>query len=239
MQLTQDQQKVVGTRNVDILVSAAAGSGKTAVLVQRILSRITDPEKPVDIDRMLIVTFTNAAAAEMRERIHVAILERLAQNPQDENLQRQSSLIHNAQITTIDSFCLFLLRNHFQEIGLDPGFRIADPGEIKLLEKEALAETMESFYAKITQEDQKGEEVQAYIEFCEAYAPDGKDRQIEQLVEQLYHCSMAHPWPDEWFAKCREELADASKDALWQSQWMQFLWEMARAGLAEAGEGCG
>ncbi len=239
MQLTQDQQKVVGTRNVDILVSAAAGSGKTAVLVQRILSRITDPEKPVDIDRMLIVTFTNAAAAEMRERIHVAILERLAQNPQDENLQRQSSLIHNAQITTIDSFCLFLLRNHFQEIGLDPGFRIADPGEIKLLEKEALAETMESFYAKITQEDQKGEEVQAYIEFCEAYAPDGKDRQIEQLVEQLYHCSMAHPWPDEWFAKCREELADASKDALWQSQWMQFLWEIARADLSEALETAG
>ena len=128
MQFTEDQKKVIETRNKNILVSAAAGSGKTAVLVQRILSRITGKD-PIDIDRLLIVTFTSAAAAEMRERIHAALLQAQTEHPEDENLQRQAALIHNAQITTIDSYCMFLLRNHFHEIDLDPSFRIGDQGE--------------------------------------------------------------------------------------------------------------
>lgn len=106
MQFTEDQKKVIETRNKNILVSAAAGSGKTAVLVQRILSRITGKD-PIDIDRLLIVTFTSAAAAEMRERIHAALLQAQTEHPEDENLQRQAALIHNAQITTIDSYCMF------------------------------------------------------------------------------------------------------------------------------------
>ena len=116
MQWTDDQQKVINLRNRNILVSAAAGSGKTAVLVERIIKMITDKEHPVDIDRLLIVTFTNAAAAEMRERISAAIERTLEENETDEHLQRQLTLIHNAQITTIDSFCLYVVRNHFYEI---------------------------------------------------------------------------------------------------------------------------
>lgn len=147
MQFTEDQKKVIETRNKNILVSAAAGSGKTAVLVQRILSRITGKD-PIDIDRLLIVTFTSAAAAEMRERIHAALLQAQTEHPEDENLQRQAALIHNAQITTIDSYCMFLLRNHFHEIDLDPSFRIGDPGEIRLLEKDVMQAVLEEAYNK-------------------------------------------------------------------------------------------
>ena len=128
---TTEQQQVIDLRNRNILVSAAAGSGKTAVLVARIIKMITDAENPVDIDRLLIVTFTNAAAAEMRERIGAAIGQALLQEPENEHLQRQLTLIHNAQITTIDSFCLYVIRNHFHEIDLEPNFRIGDEGELE------------------------------------------------------------------------------------------------------------
>ena len=125
---TPQQKQAIELRNRNILVSAAAGSGKTAVLVERIVGMITDDISPVDIDRLLVVTFTNAAAAEMRERIGIALSRQLESAPENVHLQKQLSLLHNAQITTIDSFCLFLIRNNFNDIGLDPGFRIADEG---------------------------------------------------------------------------------------------------------------
>lgn len=148
MKWTKEQQNVIDFRNRDILVSAAAGSGKTAVLVARIIQRILDPQKPVDIDRLLVVTFTKAAAAEMRERIGAAIEAECEKDPQNTHLRRQSALIHNAMITTIDSFCLFVVRNHFEEISLDPNFRIADEGEIRLLEQDVLEQVFEDNYAR-------------------------------------------------------------------------------------------
>lgn len=147
MNFTPEQQKVIELHNSNILVSAAAGSGKTAVLVERIIRMICEGEHPADIDRLLIVTFTNAAAAEMRERIAAGIATRLDADPGNEHIQKQSALLHNAQITTIDSFSLFLIRNHFNEIGLDPDFRVADEGEIKLLQQEVLGQLLEDAYA--------------------------------------------------------------------------------------------
>ena len=212
---TKEQQQVIDMRNKTMLVSAGAGSGKTAVLVERIISMVTDKENPVDIDRFLIVTFTNAAAAEMRERIHARILKGLEEDPTDENLQKQSALIHNAQITTIDSYCLFLLRNHFHEIGLDPAFRVGDPGEIKLIEKDVLEETLEEFYASGDEE---------FLFFTDAYCPDGKNGAIEKLVEGLYKFSMSHPWPKEWLAQCAMPYQVASVEELQKSPWMEKLW---------------
>lgn len=130
---TKEQQSVIDARDCSLLVSAAAGSGKTAVLVERIVNMVSDEKAPVDIDRLLIVTFTNAAASEMRERISDALGKKLEGEPDNGHLQRQITLLHNAQITTIDSFCLFLIRNNFNDIGLDPGFRVMDEGELKLL----------------------------------------------------------------------------------------------------------
>ena len=108
---TEEQKQVIELRDRNILVSAAAGSGKTAVLVERIVKKVLDETHPVDIDRMLIVTFTKAAAAEMRERVGLAIEQRMEAEPDNRNLQRQYTLVHHAQITTIDSFCLYVVRS--------------------------------------------------------------------------------------------------------------------------------
>ena len=141
VQWTKEQQKVIDLRNSNILVSAAAGSGKTAVLVERIITRLTKDASPLDVDRLLIVTFTEAAAAEMKERIGAALEKALEQEPENLHLQKQATLIHTAKIMTIHSFCLSVIRDYFHTIDLDPGFRIAEEGELKLLRQDVVKET--------------------------------------------------------------------------------------------------
>ena len=170
---TTEQQQVIDLRNRNILVSAAAGSGKTAVLVERIVKIITDKNHPVDIDHLLIVTFTNAAAAEMRERIGNAIEKALDEQPGNEHLLRQLTLIHNAQITTIDSFCLYVVRNHFHEIDLEPNFRIGDEGELKLLREDVLGRVLEQNYE---------EPSEAFSDFVEGYASGRTDAALKLSV---------------------------------------------------------
>lgn len=190
---TEEQRQVINVRDKDVLVSAAAGSGKTAVLVERIISRITDPVHSVDIDRLLVVTFTNAAAAEMRERIRDALEQKAEQEPENTHLQKQLVLIHHASITTIHSFCLKVLRSHFHTIGLDPAFRIADEGEIRLLEQDTVKEVLDEAYEK------KAPEFHAFLE---CLATGKSDDMIPELILQLYHFSLGHPWPDEWLEEC-------------------------------------
>lgn len=194
---TEEQQKVIDTHGVDVLVSAAAGSGKTAVLVARILEMVTSPVHPVDIDRLLVVTFTNAAAAEMRQRIRDALEVRAEQEADNEHLQRQLVLIHNAKITTIHSFCLQVLRSHFHLIGLDPGFRVADEAEMQLLRQDVLKEVLDEAY-------ETEAENQEFHEFLEQFSPGKDDRPVMEAVLALYHFSMGQPWPLEWLQECRE-----------------------------------
>lgn len=179
MEWTKEQQNVIDFRNRDILVSAAAGSGKTAVLVARIIQRILDPQNPVDIDRLLVVTFTKAAAAEMRERIGAAIEAECEKDPQNTHLRRQSALIHNAMITTIDSFCLFVVRNHFEEISLDPNFRIADEGEIRLLEQDVLEQVFEDNYAR---------QEKTFLSLIDAYAGKRNDHGVREWWQRFTGC---------------------------------------------------
>lgn len=193
---TDKQQRVIDARGRNLLVSAAAGSGKTAVLVERIVKMVSDDRSPVDIDRLLVVTFTNAAAAEMRERISRALSDRLAADPENEHLQRQTTLLHNARITTIDSFCLFVLRNQFHTIGLDPGFRIAEEGEGKLLRQEALAETLESCYA--------GEEP-GFLNCMEYFSLGSRDTAVEEIVLKLYDFAMSTPFPEKWLEERKQD----------------------------------
>lgn len=201
---TEEQRRVIDTRGCNILVSAAAGSGKTAVLVERILKMITDQDRPVDIDRLLVVTFTNAAAAEMRERVRAALEQRAEQEPDNVHLQRQLVLVHNARITTIHSFCLNVLRSHFQTAGIDPSFRVADEGEILLLEQETAQETVDAAYEEMDAE---------FEQFVEQIAPGKSDSAIEGLVLQLYHFALGQPWPEEWLEECRRMYAGT--DAPW------------------------
>lgn len=212
MNFTLEQQRVIDTRNSSILVSAAAGSGKTAVLVERIIQMITDELHPVDIDRLLIVTFTSAAAAQMRERISKAVSERLEKNPENEHLQRQTSLIHNAQITTIDSFCLFIIRNNFNEIGIDPGFRVADEGEIKLLESDVMGKLLEEAHT---------EPSERFLRFVECYSTGKSEKKIEEAILRLYHFSISNPFPEEWLLERLTDYQLESMEELTQKEWFQ------------------
>ena len=211
---TPEQQTVIDLHGCNILVSAAAGSGKTAVLAERIIQMVCDEKHPVDIDRLLVVTFTNAAAAEMRERIASGVAARLSQQPESEHIQRQATLLHNAQITTIDSFCLFLLRNHFNEIGLDPAFRIADEGEIKLMEQEVLRELLEESYAS------GSEQFRYCVEF---FCPGGRESVLEKHILNLSEYASSFPWPKEWLLQRKGDYHASSVEEMVQSQWGEYL----------------
>ena len=141
---TEDQLKAITTRECNLLVAAAAGSGKTAVLVERIIRIITNEDNPIDIDRLLVVTFTNAAASEMRERVLEAIYKKLDEEPDNENLQKQIILLGKSNICTIHSFCLDVIKNNFFEIDLSANFRIAAEEEIELLKQEVLDDVLEN-----------------------------------------------------------------------------------------------
>ena len=224
MQWTTEQQKVIDLRDRDILVSAAAGSGKTAVLVERIIQRVTDPKNPIDIDRLLVVTFTKAAAAEMRERIGAAIDKQCEAHPFDAHLRRQSALIHNAMITTIDSFCLFVVRNHFEEINLDPNFRIADEGEIRLLEQDVLDKVFEENYEA---------ENASFLALIDAYSNKRSDQAVRDMVGRLYRMSLSSPWPEEWIGSLAKPYEAENAKELLQSEMIQDLTEHVRLVLAD------
>lgn len=211
---TPEQQKVIELQNRNILVSAAAGSGKTAVLVERIVRMVTDEEHPVDIDRLLVVTFTNAAAAEMRERISLAISKKLEQQPGNVHLQKQASLLHNAQITTIDSFCLFLIRNNFNDIGLDPGFRVADEGELKLLKQDVMTELLEEQYQERSEE---------FIRCVEYFTGGSNDKLLEEYIGKLYEFSMSCPWPEEWLRECGGDYKITNVTEFEKADWCRYL----------------
>lgn len=213
---TTEQQKVIDLRNRNILVSAAAGSGKTAVLVERIVKIITDKNHPVDIDHLLIVTFTNAAAAEMRERIGNAIEKALDEQPGNEHLLRQLTLIHNAQITTIDSFCLYVVRNHFHEIDLEPNFRIGDEGELKLLREDVLGRVLEQNYE---------EPSEAFSDFVEGYASGRTDAALNEMILQLYEFSRSYPWPEKWLDSFVGAYRIETREELDRAEWLAPLTE--------------
>jgi len=210
---TKSQQNVIDTRNKNLLVSAAAGSGKTAVLVERIITMVTDVQNPIDIDKLLVVTFTNAAAAEMRERILNAIEQKAKEQPDNEHIQKQQAYIHNAMIMTIHSFCLNMIRENFDRIEIDPGFRIGDEGELKLLKADIVKEMLEEYYF-----DDKEE----FINFIESYVAGRTDENIEAIILKVFEFSMSYPWPEEWLKKCLENY-DTDGKSLSVFQWMQYL----------------
>ena len=202
---TEDQKKVIDIRNRNLLVSAAAGSGKTAVLVERIVSLITDKDHPVDVDRLLITTFTKAAAGEMKERIGKALSERLKEDPDNEWLQRQESLVHRAQITTIHGFCLYVIRNYFHTIDLAPNFRIADEGEMKLLKQDIAHQIVEEYHR---QKDP------AFIRFADSYGNGNRGNGLEDMILKLYEYAIASPQPERWLQSCADAY-DMPEDGSW------------------------
>lgn len=227
MTWTTDQQKVIDLRNRNILVSAAAGSGKTAVLVERIITMITQEDSNINIDNLLIVTFTKAAAGEMRERIGAAIEKKVMEEPENTHLQKQLTLIHTAQITTIDSFCLYVIRNYFHMIDLDPSFRIADEAELTLLKSDVISELLEEEYEEASEE---------FLDFVESYASVKSDSVLEDFILQLYGFSMSYPWPEEWLASMGKNFDIVDLEGLQETPWMQKVMEYISTILNDARE---
>ncbi|MGF9727023.1 helicase-exonuclease AddAB subunit AddA [Bacillus safensis] len=186
---TDDQWEAIVSEGQDILVAAAAGSGKTAVLVERLIRKMTRPEDPVDVDRLLVVTFTNASAAEMKHRITEALEKELAKNPGSLHMRRQLSLMNRANISTLHSFCLQVLRTFYYEIDLDPGFRLADQTEGELLGDEVLDELFEDEY-------KAGKP--SFFELVDRYTSDRHDLDLQWLVKRIYEFSRSHPSPEQW-----------------------------------------
>ena len=185
---TKEQSQAIHEKGSNILVAAAAGSGKTAVLVERIINKIINEK--IDIDRLLVVTFTNAAAAEMRERVLEAIYKKLDETPENENLQRQITLLNKASICTIDSFCLDVVRNHFYELeNISPNFRIADTTEIELLKQEVLEDIFEEKYEK--QEEDFAELINTYTSYRD-------DTPLKELIIKIYTYIQSNPFPNQW-----------------------------------------
>lgn len=193
---TQEQKNVIDSRGGNLLVAAAAGSGKTAVLVERIIQMILNSDLKIDIDKLLVVTFTNAAASEMRERIGDAISKKLDENPEDEHLQDQLVLLNKASITTIHSFCLEVIKSNFHKINLDPNFRIGDETECSLMKLEAIDETFDILY------EQNDEEF-CYLVDC--YAEKRGDSNLQNLILSIYSFVMASPYPKVWLKESAED----------------------------------
>ena len=187
VEFTKEQQAVIDARDCNILVSASAGSGKTAVLVERIIRMVC---AGLDVDHLLVVTFTKAAAAQMKEKITEAIQDKLIQDPDNAHLQRQETLIHNAQITTIDAFCQYVIRNNFNSIGLDPSFRVGDEGELRLIQEEVIKELIEEEY-----EAAKSVEDSDFLFFMDYFNQGSRDDRSIEFINDLVKFSDSMPWP--------------------------------------------
>lgn len=214
VKFTEEQQQVIDARGCNLLVSAAAGSGKTAVLVERVITRLTKEQPPLNVDQLLVVTFTDAAAAEMKTRIREAIEKELTLHPENEHLQRQAALIHQAKISTIHTFCTSVINEHFHVLDLDPSVRVGETGEIELIKRDALERVLEEAYAKGSED---------FFNLVECYARGKNDTPLEELVLRLYKDSQSHPDPRAWLEQCVEQYDVESSQELEAKAYIQEL----------------
>lgn len=207
---TDEQWKAIYSTNQDVLVAAAAGSGKTAVLVERIIKKIVNEENPIDVNELLVVTFTKASAAEMKHRIGNALEEEISKNPLSVHLKKQLSLLNQASISTLHSFCQEVIKENYYKIDLDPNFRLADETEVRLIKDEVIESIFESVYEQANELEEKlvtatgkkkeallikQQEMKAYFKTIDFYTNDRNDIAIKQLILQIYDFIMAHTNP--------------------------------------------
>lgn len=222
---TDDQWRAIVTEGSDVLVAAAAGSGKTAVLVERIIRKISSNS---DVDRLLVATFTKAAAAEMKDRIRIALEKELERQPDSEHLRRQLALMNRASITTLHSFCLDVIRRYYPLIGLDPGFRIANETESELMRIDVLDQLFEEKYEGAGDNG-------AFLRLADRYGGERGDEPLYRLVQQLYDFAQSHPWPEYWLRQTAESFIVDSVEGLRGSPWVESLKadvELALSGAA-------
>src|SRR5690625_2775976 len=216
---TKEQQEAIDRSGSNILVSAAAGSGKTAVLVERIIQKLLNKNDPLNIDEILVATFTNAAAEEMRNRIGLVLEEAIAKDPTSYHLKKQLSLLQRASISTLHSFCTTVVRQHAYLLDLDPAFRIADEMEIDLIKQEVIDDMFEDAYG------QENEQLEHFFTVVDMYSSDRSDVDVEELILSLYTFAMQNPWPEKWLNQVAEayQLSTDSKEE--DLPWLRLLKE--------------
>lgn len=208
---TTEQNQAINASGGCVLVAAAAGSGKTSVLTERVIKKITDPKNPVDIDKFLIVTFTKAAAGEMKNRISARLSELIAENPQDVNSVRQKMLLQSANIGTIHSFCSSLVKENFFKLGVSPKFRIAKDSELKTLENEAMEITLEKFFSSMTPDKKLA---------ADLFTSEKDDRSLGNIIKIIYELTKSLPFPRLWMAKTLEMYKPTNGQ---NSVWQEFI----------------
>ncbi len=214
---TPEQKKAIDSRNGTVLVSAAAGSGKTAVLVERVIRRLTDKDKPCSADKLLIVTFTRAATSQMKERIFKAVSDELRKNPDDEHLKRQLVMLPFAKISTIDSFCNDMVKENFHELELPPDYKLIEGAQLKITQTDALNKTLDEFYKENSEE---------FTELVNILANGTDDSAVSELVSKLYDNSMAFSRPDIWLESLMREYENS--DNFPESTWGKIILDYAR-----------
>ena len=231
---TKEQERAIYSHGSDILVAAAAGSGKTAVLVERIIQKLLHTQAPADIDSLLVVTFTNAAAQEMRNRVGQALSQALEENPDSRHLKKQLSLLQNASISTLHSFCMDVVRKYAYLLDLDPGFRIADNVEADLIQQEVLEELFEDWYGK------EGEDRERFFSVVDRFSSDRSDLDVEKLVLELYTFASQNPWPEAWLDQMVEmynvERVENDEELAWLDLLKQDVKSQLKAMEAEANQ---
>ncbi len=213
---SDDQWKAISLSGGDILVAAAAGSGKTAVLVERIIRKLSAADHPLSVDRLLVATFTKAAASEMRQRIREALEKELDRDPGSEHLTRQLAMLGRASITTLHSFCMEVIQRYYTLIPLDPGFRIASESETALLRQEVLEDLFEEKYAS----EQEGSTFLALVDW---FSGERSDDAVFSLVQKLYDFSRSHSWPEHWLRQAASSFHAPDSAALEASPWVGSL----------------
>ncbi|MCM3784490.1 helicase-exonuclease AddAB subunit AddA [Neobacillus mesonae] len=226
---SDDQWKAIASSGEDMLVAAAAGSGKTAVLVERIIRKISDLDAGFSVDRLLIATFTKAAASEMRERIREALETALEQDPESEHLRRQLTLLGRAPITTLHSFCMEIIRRYYQLIPLDPSFRILNEYEAELMRQELLMELFEEKYG----EEGEGSDFRRLVDW---FSGERTDDAIYGLVQRLYDFSRSHSWPEHWLTQMAQSFEVGSVEELSQTEWVASIMRDAELALGGAAD---
>lgn len=215
MNWTKDQERIIDARNCNLLVSAAAGSGKTAVLVERIIQMISDKDNPMNIDELLVVTFTKAAAAQMKDKIAAAIEKMLESEPDNSHFLKQLNYLNKANILTIDSFCYQVVKEHFHVLGIDPNIRIGEAGEIGLLREEILEKVIEQFY----------ENNKDFSDFSEGFSADKNDEKVEEYILKIYDVCSSYPQPEEWIKQAKAALMITSEEAFLELSFVKQYFE--------------
>lgn len=213
---SDDQWKAISVSGGDMLVAAAAGSGKTAVLVERIIRKLSHRDEPISVDRLLVATFTKAAAAEMRQRITEALEKELIKDPGNEHLSRQLAMLGRASITTLHSFCMEVIQRYYTLIPLDPGFRIASESETALLRQEVLEELFEQKYASESA-------TSPFLKLADWFGGERSDDAVFALVQKLYDFSRSHPWPEHWLKQAAAVFEAPDTAAIEKSSWVQSI----------------